>query len=163
FDDPRNSSQRLMGWVVKDVFSNQPVVHAKGACPSGQTSLVADAAFCGKICKADSDCASGSTCSGTAQIALADGGTGDTVPNCPAIARPDAGAPTKDAGPPPPPDAGAPKPAPDAGGGATGPLLLDPKDGSCPAGYKLVDFDKKCHRSCQKSEDCGSPGVICTR
>jgi hypothetical protein len=169
FDDPKNAGTRLMGWVVKDVFSAQPVVHPKGTCPAGQTALLGDAPFCAKVCKVDTDCVGGQACTGTANLALADGGAGDTVHNCVGIARSDAGAPAaSDAGPPPAPasvDAGGTKTADAGGGGATGPVIIDPSaDGKCPAGYVLADrLDKKCHRACKTSPDCGGPGVICTR
>jgi hypothetical protein len=167
FEDPKNSGQHLMGWVVKDVFSAQPVVHPKHACPTGQTLLFADTTFCAKVCKVDTDCAGGYACTGSAQIVHGDGGVGDTVKNCAAVARPDAGTPpsTVDAGgTPTTTDAGAPKAADAGGGGGGGPIIVDPKDGNnCPPSYRFVDYDKKCHRVCEKNEDCGGPGVKCTR
>src|SRR5262249_13832658 len=110
------------------------------------------------------DCTGGAACTGNAQIALGDGGVGAAVKNCVAPPHADAGAPPT----PTTVDAGPPKPAPvDAGGGGGGggggPIVVDPAaNGTCPAGYKPVDYEKKCHRNCNKNEDCGA-GAICTR
>ncbi len=188
FDDPKNAGQRLMGWVIKDAFSAQAAVRPlpKGTCPAGQTALVGDETFCGKVCKVDADCVAGQACIGTAMIALKDGGAGETVRNCMAIVRPkgtDAGTPpasadagpAPDSGPAPIPDAGplavadaggggAPKDAGGGGGSGAGPIIVEPANGACPAGYMLAErLDKKCHKQCKASPDCGGPGVICTR
>ena len=158
FDNPKNAGERLEGWVLKDVFSAQPAVLPKSACPAGQTLLQGDETFCGKICKVDTDCAGGQACTGTAQIAH-DGGTGDTVHNCVAIVHTDGGAPTP-----------APKDAGGGGGGGppAGPMVMDPGAGNtCAANYKLAGIDNKCHRSCTPATgvECAPYGanVICTR
>jgi len=176
FDNPKNASERLMGWIVKDAFNPQSAVLPKGPCPTGQTQLLGDEIFCGKVCKADSDCPGGSACTGTAQTVLHDGGAGTAVKNCSAIVRPaatDAGtAPAVvDAGTPPAAvDAGGVV-AKDAGGGggaASGPMVVDPGAGNtCPANYKMGQPDGKCHHTCTPGHDgdCSvyGPGVFCTR
>ncbi len=137
FDNPKNPSERLMGWVIKDAFNPPGAVVPRGPCPPGQTQLLGDEIFCGKVCKLDTECPAGQACTGTAQTVLRDGGGGGTVKDCSAIVRPagsdagapvatDAGAPVStdsgapgvaDAGPPATTDAGASKDA--GGGGAT--------------------------------------------
>ncbi len=180
FDNPKNASERLMGWVIKDAFNPPGIVVPKGPCPAGQTQLVGDEIFCGKVCKADGDCPSGQACTGTAQIATHDGGAGATVKNCSAIVRPattDSGAPTPTptttdaAAPPATTDAGGGGATADAGGGGggnPGPMVVEPgAGGTCPAGFKMGQPDGKCHHTCTpgKDGDCAvfGPGVFCTR
>ena len=190
FDNPKNAGERLMGWVVKDAFNAQTFIVPKGPCPSGQTQLLADQIFCGKVCKVDTECPGGQACTGTAQLVLHDAGAGASVKNCTAIVRPavaDAGTPVVvadasapavvDAGPAPTAaDAGAPKDAggggvvADAGGGGGGggAMVVEPGAGAtCPAGYKMGHPDEKCHHTCTpgKDGDCSvfGPGVFCTR
>jgi hypothetical protein len=170
FENPKSSGEHLMGWVLKDVFSAQPTRPSKSLCPAGQVPLIGDALFCGKVCKVDTDCIGGQACMGTANLATGDGGVGAQVHTCTAIARPDAGAP-----PPVKVDAGAPTvdagvakdagaPAKDAGGSGSAVIIVDPgANKSCAAGYKFVDYDSKCHKTCATAADCGGPGVICTR
>ncbi len=183
FDNPKNASERLMGWVIKDAFSAQQVVVPKGPCPAGLVQLLGDEVFCGKVCKVDTDCAGGQACSGSAQRFLHDAGAGEALKICTALGRPA----TSDAGVTPAPvdagggggvtaDAAAPAvvdaggggaPRPDAGGGgAPPPMVLEKQaDGTCPANYKIGHPDDKCHHLCGSSADCGvyGPGVFCTQ
>ena len=161
FDNPSTPGDHLMGWVLKDVFNAPGHVAPKGPCPAGQTALVADEHFCAHVCKVDKDCQGGQACTGTANLAVGDGGAGAQVHNCVAIAHPDAGVtppapptPQRDAGPPAPPP---PAPAP--------PPIVDPTNGTnCPANYLFrPELDKKCHKACKTNPDCGLPGTVCTR
>jgi hypothetical protein len=173
FDNPKTSGERLMGWVIKDAFNAQGIVVPKGPCPAGQTQLLGDEIFCGKVCKADTDCPGGSACTGTAQTVLHDGGPGVPVKSCSAIVHPagsDAGTPVvTDAGTTPRDAGGGGSGATDSGGGGGGgPMVVDPgAGGTCPAGFKMGQPDGKCHHNCTPGKDaeCAvfGAGTFCTR
>lgn len=104
FADPKNASSNLMGWLYQDSFTAASVVDAGAAadagvaekpltCKTGETALISDNPFCGKVCKSDADCGSGQACKGTAHK-LVKGKEGDVVPVCTVQVVHDAGAPT---------------------------------------------------------------------
>lgn len=93
FDDPKDSSKKLLGWIHQDAFSPAPAkaaVIASLTCKSGQVTLYSDAAFCGTTCTKDADCPSGQACKGSAQT-LKSGHPDKTVTVCSAV-KTDAGA-----------------------------------------------------------------------
>ncbi len=120
FDDPKTPGRKLMGWIVQEALMppvpGEPVAKTI-TCPAGQTALLGDLPFCGKVCAKDADCTGGLACTGTAQK-LVNGKAAGTVKVCTAVHIPDAGPPPQivvvDAGARPPavPDAGAINPMP---------------------------------------------------
>lgn len=161
FDDPKNPSQKLMGWVIDDSFKNAPPP-VKPKCTAPDVLLMADSFFCGRVCKADAECKAGETCTGKAKLVTATGAIGAETQSCviPKIA--DAGAPPTPvadaAAPAPVQDAGTtPPPAPvvDAGTAPaqTGPIIA-PTGGKCPDKYRLVSQTGQCHMLCA-----GTPAV----
>ncbi|HRG95870.1 MAG TPA: hypothetical protein PLR99_06470 [Polyangiaceae bacterium] len=179
FENPKNTSQRLMGWVfapavggsgtaapassvakLRDAAAPPPVVPPT-TCPGGLTLVMADLPICAKVCEKDADCPSGQACKGTASR-IVKGKAGDGVTTCvvfhhvttdAGVAPPkvDASAPAvKDAAAPPPVvDAAVPPPPP-----ATGPEV-PAVGGKCPATYVLLSKDGKCHK------DCTSGSAVC--
>lgn len=144
FDNPKDSTKKLLGWIHQDAFTPAPAVDAgikPLTCAAGETTLFSDTPFCGKVCSANTDCPAGQACKGSAQK-LVGGKPADSVTVCTVFSPPDAGAPT----PPTVVDAGAPKV--DAGPPAPAADIVDPTGGACPTGYQLVSKDKKCHRTC---------------
>jgi hypothetical protein len=166
FDDPKNPSQKLMGWVVDDSFKNAPPP-VKPKCTAPDVLLMADSYFCGRVCKADADCKAGETCTGKAKLVSATGALGAETQSCVIPKIPDAGAPPtpvadaaapaqQDAGTSPAPVADAgPAPAQDAGAAPaqTGPVIA-PTGGKCPDKYRLIAETGKCHMLCA-----GTPAV----
>jgi len=86
FADPKDATSTLMGWIADDAFvpGTTPVAitrHADGGvsapktgvCGPGQTLLMGDDAFCGKICSADKDCAAPLVCQSQAKPITAAG------------------------------------------------------------------------------------------
>ncbi len=154
FDDPKNPSQKLMGWIHETNFTGKAVITT---CSAGLTLFKSDVNFCAKECTADSNCTGGQVCKGTsarasdgktalfctARPAVKDAGT------TPALVAVDAGVKV-DAGSVTPPT------VVDAGSAAA---KKDPEKpsmgGGCEPGYRLVDSDKRCHLICQV----GTPGV----
>jgi hypothetical protein len=165
FDDPKDATRKLMGWVHEDAFKGAPPPK-KLACKAPEVLLFADAQFCGRTCKADADCkaAEGETCAGKAKLVGANGLPGAETQTCMAKKTADAGAPAvadagaaptvadaggavADAGAAAPKDAGA-APAADAGAPKPGGPIVDPTGSACPAGYRLVSQTGKCHMLC---------------
>ncbi len=120
FDDPKNASTKLMGWIHQDAFTAATVTDAGDAgtsdagaalkCAAGETQLFGDAPFCGKTCAKDADCASGQVCKGTAHK-YTNGKQGDIVPVCTLQVTHDAGTTVPaDAGTAAPTDAGSGRP-----------------------------------------------------
>ena len=86
FDNPKQAGTQLMGWVSKDAFS--AVIADAGApptCPPGETSLLSDAAFCGRVCAADADCTAGTSCRGSANRLVSGKAAPDAVKVCVAM------------------------------------------------------------------------------
>lgn len=145
FDNPKQAGSQLMGWVGKDAFS--AVVADAGApptCPSGETALMSDSAFCGRICMAEADCAPGTSCRGSATRL----GKTEAVKVCVALgpaslttATPDGGAAVvADGGLQSSADAG---PAEDVVAALPG--------SKCPGNFVFVKTTGKCHRPCTTS------------
>src|SRR5262245_22565050 len=57
FNDPKDQNKRLMGWVIDDVFKDAPPPPKILTCTAPAVLLQGDIKFCGKICKADNECA----------------------------------------------------------------------------------------------------------
>jgi len=176
FDDPKNASQKLMGWISKDAFT--PTANRKptvtNPCPAGQQLLLADQDFCGHVCKVAKDCPAGQGCVGKASVFGLDGKVGETVSTC--SFRVDAGAPAVAAA-----DAGGGGSGGGSGGGAGGLLsvlkfdagglgggtgqtiagLQQPPgaNNTCALSFGLAD-DKLCHKTCSGNKDCPS-GAAC--
>jgi hypothetical protein len=171
FEDPKDSTKKLMGWVIGDAFeppkdAGPPVF--TNTCPAGQTLLLADVGFCGVVCKVDKDCPAGNICTGTAQKIVKAKGM-ETVKNCLAAPKPPPPpAPVADAGAPKSPaDAGAAPPAVADAGAAKLEIEMAPTGGKCLEKYLLVPKDGKCHLICADADGksgagkCGS--ARCTK
>lgn len=102
FDDAKDPSSKLVGWVHQNAFTAATVVADAGdagsdggakplTCAKGETPLFSDSPFCGKTCKTDADCGTGSACKGIANK-LVNGKAGDAVPICTMSVVHDAGA-----------------------------------------------------------------------
>lgn len=186
FDNPKNTSQRLMGWVfapsvggtgaatpastvvqLRDAAAPAPV-KPPSSCPGGLMLVMADLPICAKICEKDPDCPAGQACKGTA-ARIVNGKAGDGVTTCVVYhSTVDAGvAPAKivDAAAPVVKDAAVPPAVVDAAvpppPAATGPEV-PATGGKCPATYVLLAKDGKCHKDCTAgSAACGS--ARCTK
>ncbi len=162
FDDAKQG-KKLMGWVHGDAFLAAPAENTaiEPKCAAGETALMGDSAFCGKVCAKDADCPSGQACKGSA-AKWNKGKAGDSVTVCTVFAVHDAGAPaaadagggglklvtTLDAGQPAAIDAGAkPIPTPTTD-------IVPAVDGKCAPGFVVVKKDGKCHKLCPKPADC---------
>jgi hypothetical protein len=163
FDDPKDATKRLEGWVIQDAFNATPTPKKPSPpCPAGQTLLLADQDFCGHICKTNKDCPAGQACSGQANIVSADGKIGEAVNTCSFFhldagiaAPPDSGAA----------DAGGKAAVADAGGAGAGQTVAGVQQppgagNSCPSGFAIMD-DKLCHHTCAQPKDCPT-GSHCT-
>jgi hypothetical protein len=163
FDDPKDPTKKLMGWVFQDAFSATPSVPQKppgvNPCPAGQQLLIAEQDFCGKVCKVAADCPNGQACTGSAKLFGLNGKVGEPVSVCSFLAGiPDGGTappPVADAGAKIVIDAGTAKPGAGAATDAGVPSqtvagVQEPPDasGKCPANFVLVASDKLCHRTC---------------
>ncbi len=149
FPDPKSPTRTLEGWIAEQAFVAGPTVPSKAICPPGKARLVFDEQdFCGRVCKSESDCQSGQTCTGKASL-FANGKVGAEVTTCtiPTGGAGDAGASPGNA------TATATKPV-------TG-LQMPPFPGNvCPPAFVLAS-DKLCHRDCAKGP-CPS-GAKCVR
>jgi hypothetical protein len=166
FDDPKDATKKLLGWLHQDSFSPPSAAPLKAiTCPAPEVALLGDTPFCGQTCTADAQCPAGKACKGSAQQFTA-GKVGANVQVCTVFVSADAGAPKPvdaggpvavvDAGPPKPVDAGAPALT------AANSDIFDPGAAACPGGFIMVLKDKRCHRSCPTGlapKDCthGSP------
>lgn len=182
FDDPKDASRKLMGWLHQDSFNAAPATDAgikPLTCTAPEIALFSDGAFCGRVCAADAECPAEQACKGSAQK-LANGKVGEAVKVCTFYAHPHPTTPGADAGTKPPTtDAGAPPPViADAGGGKLGAIdsgapaptpppvkaggdIVDPP---CSGDFVLVSADKKCHRKCPSGiapKDCKAEGKFC--
>lgn len=165
FQDPKDASRQLMGWIHQNAFSAVAVADAGVktiTCAAGETALYSDGPFCGKLCANDAECGSGQACKGSANK-LVNGKAGDAVTVCTVQVVHDAGAPSvardaglgglgrlivnRDAG-------AAPAPATPTGD------VVDPTGGKCPANYLLLTKDNKCHKLCP-SFDCKKETQFC--
>jgi hypothetical protein len=82
FNDPKNASHTLEGWIAQAAFVPGPTPPPKGTCGAGQVMLVSEEQdFCGRACKGDKECPSGQTCSGKANLYVA-GKTGAETDTC---------------------------------------------------------------------------------
>jgi len=146
FDNPKDATKKLMGWVPADSFTAAPAVDAGVLaikCEAGQTALIGDTAFCGKVCASDLDCPNGQACKG-ASNKLVNGKSGEAVRVCTVFATAaDAGVPIAK-----PVDAGAPPPPPPAGD------IIPPQAGGCPGDFALVAKDGQCHKRCRNAGAC---------
>jgi hypothetical protein len=168
FDDPKEASKKLLGWLHQDAFSPPADAGLKPiTCAAPEIPLLGDTPFCGQACAHDTDCPSGKACKGSAQKFIG-GKVGENVQVCTVFATVvDAGAPKPpDAGAPPvvvvdaghPPDAAAPPPPTGAGD------IVDPGGKPCSAGFVMVQKDKKCHRLCPTGlapKDCAGGAPYC--
>jgi hypothetical protein len=140
FANPKKAGDNLMGWIVKDAFVAAAVdaglANTTLNCPTGQSLLLTDTAFCGKVCTTDKDCAARETCTGNAQR-INKGKPAENVKTCVLqtfIV-----------------DAGAPHLVTVDGGGLVAPAGAEemaPIAGKCPAFYLMLAADGKCHRIC---------------
>jgi hypothetical protein len=131
FADPKSPSRVLEGWVAEQAFIPGPTVPSKAACPVGQTRLMFEEQdFCGRVCKNDSDCQTGLTCAGKANL-VANGKPGAEATTC-----------TVPVGGAVPPASNAGKPTP----GIQVPLSAA---GTCPLGF-VTGPDHLCHLDCTK-------------
>lgn len=140
FDNPKQAGTQLMGWVNKDAFS--AIVADAGApptCPAGETTLMSDSAFCGRVCTVEADCTPGTSCRGSATRL----GKTDAVKVCVALgpASLTTDAVSTD---------GGPGSSIDAGGPAQDVVAALP-GGKCPGNFVLVKTTGKCHRPCTTS------------
>ena len=171
FDDPKDATKKLEGWIVQDAFSTVPPKKKPASlCPAGQTLLIADQDFCGHVCTSTKDCPTGQACSGQANTITLDGGLGQAVSTC-TVVNLDAGVVAAvDAGVVAAVDAGT---RPSIGGlrlgvldagaavpGQTIPGIQQPPGagGACPASFALAD-DKLCRHTCIKNGDCGGTAL----
>jgi len=148
FDNPKDATKKLMGWVPADSFTAAAVADAgikAITCGVGETALVGDAPFCGKVCASDNDCPAGQACKG-ASNKLVNGKAAEAVTVCTVFVAPDAGAKPGVIKPGVGvTDAAAPTPA-----APTGDVVAPP----CPVEFALVQKDGKCHRRCPKVDAC---------
>jgi len=169
FDNPKDTSKKMMGWVHSSVFS--AVVADAGVkvltCAAGETPLVSDGSFCGKVCEKDADCAAGQACKGSANKLLAGGKAGDAVTVCTVFVPHDAGAPNPNVTPPP-------KFTTDAGTAPVTPPVTPPPTPAgnyfpapatgCPAEFIKVNQDGQCHRKCKSGvagvKICGNDACV---
>lgn len=165
FDNPKDSSKRLLGWLHQDSFSPPVDAGLKPiTCAAPEVALLGDSPFCGQTCSGGADCPVGKACKGSAQKFTA-GKVGENVQVCTAFAAPDAGAPKPaiaDAGGVVVADAG--KVQSDSGAPAGSADIVDPGGAGCPAGFALVLKDKKCHRPCPSGlapKDCKGGAGFC--
>ncbi len=173
FDDPKDATKKLMGWIYQDAFSPPkdagPPQNTNLSCPAPQVLLITDVAFCGVVCKDDKGCPAGNVCHGSANR-LVKGKGMEAVSTC--VPAPKPPPVVKDAGAPKPADAGtavvdagvAPPPAADAGAAKLG-IEIAPTGGKCPPTHLLVPKDGKCHAICAEGVSsaaiCGS--ARCTK
>jgi hypothetical protein len=157
FPDPKNApgadraahgadapSHNLEGWIAEQAFIPGPTIPSKAACGKGQTRLMVDEQdFCGRTCKADSDCPSGQACAGKANL-YANGKLGAEATTC-TIPAP-TGAPGASA---PATSASAPLPTLP---GAIGKLIPGVQAPPLPGNQCLPTYvlgpDKLCHKDC---------------
>jgi hypothetical protein len=146
FDNPKDSSERLMGWVINTAFNaTAPVATGSSKvptkkCPTGQDSIVGQG--CKRTCKDDSFCNDDESCSGKGTLE----GTTTVEQFC-----------VSDNPPPPPPpppvvDAGGGggsggRDAGGGGGGGGGGIISNPP---C-TGTTALATDGKCHKTCNTS------------
>jgi hypothetical protein len=153
FADAKNPARILEGWVAEQAFVPGPTLPNKAACPTGQTRLMFDEQdFCGRQCKAQSDCPSGQVCTGKASL-FVNGKVGAEVATCTLPLTP---SPTPSASAAPAPL--IPLPFNTAN---PVPIGLLPKvvpnvqvfplpGNACPPGFLLGD-KQLCHRDCSRS------------
>jgi hypothetical protein len=177
FDDPKDATKKLMGWLHQDAFLAAPPVDAglkALTCTAPDVPLFSDNPFCGRACTKDEECPAGQACKGSAQK-FANGKVGENTSVC-TVFHPH---PTPDAGAPPPPqpkitidgglaslvDAGGGKLASiDAGAPAQPAAVKDITDPPCGPDFVMVSVDKKCHRKCPSGiapKDCKAEGKFC--
>jgi hypothetical protein len=96
FQDPKDATKTLMGWIAEDAFtpgtSPPPVLtlhtdggtppKPSGVCPAGLTLLFDQEPFCGKVCKANTDCTAPQVCASGPKLITASGTQGATVMAC---------------------------------------------------------------------------------
>lgn len=149
FDNPKDPTQKLMGWVSQDSFSPAPAVDAGPLrpvmCTAPDLALVSDVPFCGRVCVRNTDCPAGSGCRGSANKMKIDGKPGDPVAVCIAIPAPTT---VLDAG------GGSRVATIDAGKPAVLGDTVDPVGGKCAPNYALIARDGRCHKLCPNVADC---------
>ena len=134
FDDPKDATRRLEGWVPKSVFQTPKVIAKVVAkvpkCADDELLSIGgdDASLkCRKACMEDTDCLKGSQCEDTSSA----DDKGNIIPFGHAqVCVVEPPPVVKDAGAPPAKDAGAPvRPASDAGGPMIPPGMRKPDAG----------------------------------
>lgn len=156
FTSPADPAKRLMGWIPADSFTAAPVVDAGvvtkiPSCVAGDTVLISDTVFCGRVCNTDADCPTpGQACRG-ASNKFVNGKADAAVKVCVVFTAP-------------------------AVATGTGPAskVITPTTpvvpvgdvtavtgGSCPVEFALVRQDGQCHRRC-KGGGC-SGGNACVK
>jgi hypothetical protein len=158
WDNTAAPGTQLMGWVHQDAFLLTIPDAGALACRAGQSPLMGDVPYCGKICASNADCAVNEACNGTANKLAAGNTAGDAVKVCTYFIMHDGGAtPTPtvvDAGHSTVFDAG--HATVDAGPGPS-PVGDPAKDvvpalagNKCPGSFVFVTKTGKCHRLCPK-------------
>jgi hypothetical protein len=150
FDDPKDASQRLMGWVIKSAFDGTSTTAAAVStvkppgkkCPAGQESVVG--LGCKRGCRDDDGCNDDENCSGRGTL---EGSTSSVL-----FCVPD-NLPT-----PPPPQ---PPPTVRDAGSATlsGGFVVNPP---CPFSF-VVAADARCHKTCNSSVSECPNNAFCIR
>lgn len=156
FADPKDPAKRLMGWIPADSFTAAPVVDAGvvtkiPSCVAGDTVLISDTVFCGRVCNTDADCPTpGQACRG-ASNRFVNGKADAAVKVCVVFSAPaqPTGTAAKVPGvtpvtPPPP----------------TGDVVAA-SGGSCPVEFFLIRQDGQCHKRCKAGCTGGNQCVRC--
>lgn len=156
FADPKDATKRLMGWIPSDSFTAAPAVDAGvvtkiPSCVAGDTVLISDSVFCGRVCNTDADCPTpGQSCKG-ASNKFVNGKAGDAVKVCVVFNAP-APQPTGTAAKLP---GITPVPAAPVGD------VVAASGGACPVEFALVKQDGQCHRRCKGGCTGGNQCVKC--
>lgn len=159
FADPKDASKRLMGWIPAESFTAAPAVDAGvvtkiPSCVAGDTVLISDTVFCGRVCNTDADCPTpGQACKG-ASNKFVNGKAADPVKVCVVFSAPTQPTGTAAKVPgvtpvtptPPPPPAGDVVPA---------------SGGTCPIEFFLIRQDGQCHKRCKAGCTGGNQCVRC--
>lgn len=156
FADPKDPAKRLMGWIPSDSFTAAPTVDAGIAtkipfCVAGDTVLISDTVFCGRVCNTDADCpTAGQACKG-ASNKFVNGKADAPVKVCVVFTPPAAATGTA---------AKVPGVTPVTPAAPVGDVVAA-SGGSCPIEFVLVKQDGQCHRRCKGGCSGGNACVKC--